>query len=70
MCSGRIKNSWWLAVLQRLLASATWGNLKRLKELADAHRVQALAYFEEGTPQSVLDLAIKWLGKGNVRSFR
>lgn len=46
------------------------GNLKRLKELADAHRVQALAYFEEGTPQSVLDVAIKWLGKGNVRTFK
>lgn len=45
------------------------GNLKRLKELAAAHRVKALAYFEAGTPQSVIDVAIKWLGKENVHTF-
>jgi hypothetical protein len=46
------------------------GNLKRLKELASAHGVKALAYFEEGTPDVVIEIAIKWLGKENVHTFK
>jgi hypothetical protein len=45
------------------------GNLSRLKQLADAHGVKALAYFEAGTPQSAIDMATKWLGKENVHIF-
>jgi filamentous hemagglutinin len=43
--------------------------MKILKYGADRDEVRALAYFEEGTPQEVLDLAKKWLGDGNVFPF-
>jgi len=44
--------------------------LSSLKRLADAHHVKALAYFEEGTPQTAIDVATKWLGKENVHLFK
>jgi hypothetical protein len=43
--------------------------LKVLKEAADVRGVPAQAYFERGTPQSAIDLAIKKLGKDNVFIF-
>jgi RHS repeat-associated protein len=46
------------------------GNLKRLKALANEHNVKALAYFEETTPQEVINVATKWLGFENVRIFK
>jgi hypothetical protein len=48
-----------------------WGD--RFKALADAARfrgVEALAYFEEGTPKEILDLAQRWLGQDHVRRFK
>jgi hypothetical protein len=46
------------------------GDLRYLKNVADQHGVKALAYFEEGTPQDVIDVANKWLGKENVHIFK
>jgi filamentous hemagglutinin len=43
--------------------------LRVLKETADAQGVKAQAFFEEGTPQSVLDIAATHLGAANVRIF-
>jgi filamentous hemagglutinin len=43
--------------------------LRSLKETADARGVKALAFFEEGTPQSVLDIAARHIGAVNVRIF-
>jgi hypothetical protein len=43
--------------------------LRILKYVAQQRGVPALAYFETGTPQSVMDLAEKWLGSGNVFTF-
>jgi hypothetical protein len=37
--------------------------------VADQTGVKAEAYFVDGTPNSVLDLARKWLGAENVFSF-
>jgi filamentous hemagglutinin len=44
-------------------------NLARLKTVANARGVRALAYFEEGTPGGVLGLARKLLGSENVHLF-
>src|SRR5690606_29122614 len=43
--------------------------LRILKETADARGVKAQAFFEAGTPQSVLDIAARHLGAANVRIF-
>jgi len=44
-------------------------NLTRLKTVAEANEVRALAYFEEGTPSTAVDLAKKILGDENVKLF-
>ena len=43
--------------------------LKVLKTAADDRGVKALAYFENGTPESVLKVARKQLGVENVHIF-
>lgn len=43
--------------------------LKVLKAIADERGVKAIAYFEEGTPETALKLARKWLGDENVKIF-
>ena len=43
--------------------------LQRLKAAADQKGVKAMAYFAKGTPESVLKVARKWLGKENVKIF-
>jgi filamentous hemagglutinin len=43
--------------------------LKIQKCYADAKGVRAIAYFEEGTPDSVINLAKKHLGAENVKIF-
>ncbi|MBP2328123.1 hypothetical protein JOF56_008508 [Kibdelosporangium banguiense] len=48
---------------------ALGNRLRGLKHAADEAGVPARAYFEEGTPQSAIDLARKWLGPDNVRTF-
>jgi uncharacterized protein DUF4157 len=45
-------------------------SLNRLKQVADAHGVKAMAYFEEGTPDVATNLAKKWLGEQNVHLFK
>ena len=44
-------------------------NLDRLQRVAAAKGVSAQAYFEEGTPANVLDLARNKLGAANVHTF-
>ena len=39
-------------------------------QIAHSENVRALAYFAEGTPDNVLNLARKWLGPQNVRVFK
>lgn len=43
--------------------------LQRLRTAADQAGVEALFYFEKGTPQSVIDFTKKRLGEGNVFTF-
>jgi hypothetical protein len=43
--------------------------LRVIRYVADQTGVKAEAYFVDGTPNSVLDLARKWLGAENVFSF-
>ena len=43
--------------------------MKTLKEAATDRGVTALAFFEEGTPQSAIDIARRWLGDANVQIF-
>jgi filamentous hemagglutinin len=43
--------------------------LRVLREAADETGVKAQAFFEDGTPDSVLNLARKFLGAENVRTF-
>jgi hypothetical protein len=40
--------------------------LQILKKAAEERDVSAKMYLEEGTPQSAIDLAKRWLGDGNV----
>jgi hypothetical protein len=46
------------------------GALRVQKALASLRGVNALAYFEEGTPEEALALARRWLGDDNVKIFR
>jgi hypothetical protein len=43
--------------------------LRRLRAAADGRGVRAMAYFEEGTPQNVLNVAARQLGMENVHTF-
>jgi len=43
--------------------------LKVLKAVAEQRGVRTMAYFECGTPESVLRIARRWLGKENVFVF-
>jgi filamentous hemagglutinin len=45
-------------------------HLQKLKAAADEKRVRAIMYLEEGTPEVVINLAKKWLGKENVIKFQ
>ena len=49
--------------------SKTGQKLNILKRVADAKGVKAMAYFEKGTPQSVIDVAKRQLGENNVVVF-
>jgi hypothetical protein len=50
--------------------SAVGDNARRLRHVADSHGVRAGAYFEEGTPEAVLDIARRHLGADNVHTFK
>ena len=47
----------------------TGQKLNILKRVADSKGVKAMAYFEKGTPQSVIDVAKRQLGESNVVVF-
>jgi hypothetical protein len=49
---------------------STFGkNMKVLKEYADQAGQTAQFYYQTGTPESVLNIARKWLGANNVKPF-